>query len=367
MLYKKPTSRFWHCAYYVRSPEGKLIKRVLSTKKEDRKEAEAFETDIKKALHDLKESKRIEIHLMQSANMISSKHIKSSGLPLTLVWDKYSEDPSQKNRTERTQSTKRIIWNKFLSWIAAEYSEVENLNDVSRDICDRYLTLLKEKSSSTFNNHKNTMSGIWHVLTVKAGLTENPWRLFKGAENKSVRHRSFSVDEMKLILKNTIGFWHDAVIVSYYSGLRFKDVVYLKRSQVKTDFIELIPSKTQRKGKDVRIFIHPDLRKVLDRLLALNPSEQYLFPEAVSSYNNSDFQSFFGNILRTLNIADNDEGNVGFHSLRHSFVTAAEEIGIDRKVISGIVGHGSTSMTGHYSHDKKSGKAIEQLPSILEE
>jgi integrase len=57
---------------------------------------------------------------------------------------------------------------------------------------------------------------------------------------------------------------------------------------------------------------------------------------------------------------------VGFHSIRHTFVTVNEELGTDRKVIQGVVGHGSPLQTGHYSHDKRSSIALGKMPSLLQ-
>ncbi|OGV21107.1 MAG: hypothetical protein A2X47_05645 [Lentisphaerae bacterium GWF2_38_69] len=74
----------------------------------------------------------------------------------------------------------------------------------------------------------------------------------------------------------------------------------------------------------------------------------------------------FGKILDKCNIKSNARGNVGFHSLRHTFVTLAEESGIDRRIIQGVVGHGSPVMTGHYSHDLKCIREIDKMPSLLE-
>ena len=75
----------------------------------------------------------------------------------------------------------------------------------------------------------------------------------------------------------------------------------------------------------------------------------------------------FGKILTDCNIVDDARGNVGFYSIRHTFVTQAEESGVDRKIIQGIVGQGSPVMTGHYSHDIKTIKQIGKMPALLTE
>jgi len=41
---------------------------------------------------------------------------------------------------------------------------------------------------------------------------------------------------------------------------------------------------------------------------------------------------------------------VGFHSLRHTYVSLHAERGTPQSVVQAIVGHGSPAMTAHYTH-----------------
>lgn len=367
MIYKRKNSQNWYAAFYIKGTDGKLIKRAICTKTTDKIKAADMERDLKRVTSEFADKKRLETFLINTAQMMTEQIIERPGLPISLVWDKYASHATQAKRTKRTQDTKRIIWNRFLKWIQAEFPQVITINDISRDIADKFIKTIQDKSSSNFNNNKNALSSIWQVLTIEAGLKENIWRLFAGAENDSVRYRNFSIDEIRLILANSEGFWRASVAIAYYTGLRFKDVVHLRKSQIIGDYIVLTPAKTKRLRKDVQIYIHADLRKILDAQIQLTESaEDYIFPEAVTQYGQPSFQYAFGKILDRCDLKDDPRGKVGFHSLRHSFVTTTEEMGIDRKVIQSIVGHGSPLMTSHYSHDKKSGKVIDQMPSLTE-
>ena len=66
--------------------------------------------------------------------------------------------------------------------------------------------------------------------------------------------------------------------------------------------------------------------------------------------------AFYAQLLASLNIRDNSDGAVGFHSWRVTYVTRLEEGGIDERVIRGIVGHTSQRMTDLYNHDSQSAK-----------
>jgi hypothetical protein len=58
---------------------------------------------------------------------------------------------------------------------------------------------------------------------------------------------------------------------------------------------------------------------------------------------------------------------VGFHSLRHTFVSLCRESNAPLAVVESIVGHSNPSMTRHYTHvgELAAGRAVAALPSIL--
>ncbi|MFA6292959.1 MAG: tyrosine-type recombinase/integrase [Victivallales bacterium] len=372
MLYQRKHSPFWTAAFYVKGADGKLVKRAYSTKTADKDKALDVERELKRATSELAESKRLESFLIKTAEKITATTVERPGLPLSLVWEKYSNHPSQKNRTVRTQSSKKVVWERFKNWLNDKFPQVETINDVNKDIASSYLETLSDKRSATFNNEKFSLQGIWRILNVPAGLKENIWELFAGAENDSVRYRDFSLEEVKGIIAVSNEFWRVAVAIGFYTGLRFKDVVFLRKTQIHGDYIVLTPQKTNRTHKNVNIYVHPSLKKILEYQISI-AKDDYLFPDAVNRYATHAFQIEFGALLEMEDkkkgkkkIEKDERGIIGFHSLRHTFVTMAEEAGIERKVIQGIVGHGSPVMTGHYSHDLKSIKQIEKLPSLLE-
>jgi len=368
MIYRRKYSQFWYAAFYVKSSGGRLIKRAFSTKTEDKAKALEIERQLKARVKELREKKRYEDFFLKTIESMTENAIERPGLSLDLVWDKFSTDSTQSKRTERTLYQKKNIWNKFYSWVQENYSDIQTINDIGRDIAHEYMKTLKDKSSSTFNNNKNNLSSIWQVLMIPANLRENIWRLVKGAEDDAVSYRDFSLAEVRAILSSAAGFWKYATAIAFYTGLRLKDIVHLRKTQIHGEYIILVPAKTRRTGKDVYIFIHPDLKKILDSVIAELPeSQDYLFPEAVRDYKKKAFQLSYGKILEKCKIKPDSRGIVGFHSLRHTFVTINEAAGVDRKVLQGIVGHGSPVMTGHYSHDRESVKILQKMPSLLAE
>jgi integrase len=60
---------------------------------------------------------------------------------------------------------------------------------------------------------------------------------------------------------------------------------------------------------------------------------------------------------------------VGFHSLRHTFVSLCRESNAPLAVVESIVGHSNPSMTRHYTHvgELAAGRAVALLPSVMSE
>ena len=60
---------------------------------------------------------------------------------------------------------------------------------------------------------------------------------------------------------------------------------------------------------------------------------------------------------------------VGFHSLRHTFVSLCRESNAPLAVVECIVGHSSPAMTRHYTHvgELAAGRAVALLPSVMSE
>lgn len=367
MIYRRANSKYFYAAWYVKGQDGRLIKRSVSTKATDEAEALRIEAHLKAAVKDLAERRRFDTFIVGTVEKMTHETLARPELPLSLVWDTFAADRSQERRTDRTMSSKRSAWFRFLEWAGENHPDLKSIQDITKEVANEYLNSFTGKASSTSNNNKNSLSSVWKVLTIPQSLADNPWRAIAGAEDNSVSFRDFSVEEVRRIMGKAEGFWRYATAIGFFTGLRFTDVVHLSKSQIQGEYIVLVPRKTARKKKAVYIFVHPDLKRILTLAAAASPEgEDYLFPEAVADYSKKVFQAQFGKLLAACGVKDDARGGVGFHSLRHSFVTINEAAGVDRKVIQGIVGHGSPLMTGRYSHDMESCKILAKMPSLLE-
>jgi integrase len=365
MIYKRGKSNIWYVAYYVKGENGKLVKTSFSTKTDNKDKALLMEQEARASIKKTVEEKRYGKHIMETAQRITGLTVKLPGMNLLDVWDIYSALPNQKQGAERTLDSKRQAWDNFSNWIKKSYPMFTKINEVSQDMAAEYMEIFKDLSKGTFRRQKSYLHHIWESLALKAKMTDrNVWSYKFSSEPRGRfgHYRPLTDKEVQAILNKCSGFWHHAVTIAYQSGLRFTDILHLKWDSIEKGALELIPSKTKQSEKSVYIPIHLDLKKLFNELPR---NGEYVFPEAVKAYKETtEFKREFGLILDACGIKDKPGKKVGFHSLRHSFVTRCEESGMARSTVQGIVGHGSPIMTAIYSDDKKSAKGILKLKSI---
>ena len=245
----------------------------------------------------------------------------------------------------------------------------------------------------------------FRVLAEPARMKANP---FEGISHKKLRphaRRELSLAELKAILESASGELQTLFYLGTFTGLRLGDCCTLKWGEVDLDrgIITRVPNKTRSRGaKPVKIGIPSAL---FNKLSETPPRKRrgYVLPEHAALYTHANTEgrpirrSVITNAIqahiRKLGINTHDEGTgiqikpdpnnpgeyievptgkravveVGFHSLRHTFVSIHAERGIARAVVQAVVGHGSPAMTQHYEHigEEAAKKAALAMPSNI--
>jgi integrase len=122
--------------------------------------------------------------------------------------------------------------------------------------------------------------------------------------------------------------------------------------------------------------MHPVLRAMLSEIPAPDRGE-YVLPETSALYLKARsalkdrVQAHFEaqkvkTIRETPGLRQRALVDVGFHSLRHSFVSLSREANAPLSVVESIVGHSNPAMTRLYTHTSEAaaGAAVASLPDI---
>lgn len=346
-----------------------------------------------------------------AAKLVSAQHdlaeartLAASGLRIADAWGAYESTP----RTMRPDSGAGTMeqygfqWRRFERWVAANCPEVVSLQDFTEDHAAAYAADLQRAglSGATVNKHIGLLRLVFRVLKKQAGLTVDPWEGMRPAKHKAKGRRELTTTELRRVCETAAGETRLLLALGIYTGMRLADCALLRWDAIDAaqGVIMATPLKTSRtSGRQVRIPIHPTLREMLRDAPV---GGEYVLPETAATYEGrrdtitDRVQRLFwdngidchaagtgqqierdaagfplrGENGRVRMVATGKRAvvAVGFHSLRHSFVSLCRAGGVPLSVVESLVGHSNPNMTRLYTHTSggEADKAVKSLPSF---
>ena len=344
----------------------------------------------------------------------------ASRLTVAEAWQAWLESPRKRRPGAATVEMYHAYWgrdevkkhgrksrNGFKNWLAKRHEEVTYLHEVTPAMAEEYAGQLWQSGIAprTYNGTIKFLRGMFKVLQTRAGLVVNIWDDIPTQENETESRRNLTDKELATVCSKAEGDLRYWLAIGLYTGLRLGDVVTLRWREIdfKKRVIRRIPNKTKRKGKVVTFPLHPVLEAMLRELKkAADKGAVYLFPRDAERHEKGQSCNITARIQRHFidcGIDTHREGTgeritrdrrgkpvrnkntgrvktektgkrasveVGFHSLRHSFVSLCAANHVPQVAIMELVGHGSPAMTELYSHagDKQKAAAIAALPAV---
>lgn len=311
-------------------------------------------------------------------------------LAITDAWQAWLDSPKKRTPSEATLRMYRPYWEGrrkanggFKNWILENHEEITCLHEVSPVICEQYASDLwgGGVAPRTYNGSVWFLKAMFRTLSTRAGLVSNPWDGILSQENDTEGRRNLTPEELDAICTKSEGSLRYWIALGLYTGMRLGDVVTLKWSEIDFDnhIIRRIPSKTRRKGKVVTFPLHPVLEALLIDLRENAPKKvDYLFSEAELHIKgkSSTITRRIQNHFEACGIQTTEQPTgphrkmaivrVGFHSLRHSFISLCAANHVPQAALQELVGHSSPAMTALYSHagDEQKADAIAGLPAM---
>ncbi len=152
----------------------------------------------------------------------------------------------------------------------------------------------------------------------------------------------------------------DLWVLSYLlNGMNMKDILLLKYSHIKGNFIRFRRAKTEntnRSSKPIDAYLHEKVRVIIDRWgsKSLRP-ENFIFSVLTDNMTEEQKQKKVKQATKQCNkyikrIAENVgiEGNISTYTARHSFATVLKRSGASVELISEQLGHSNTKTTEIY-------------------
>ena len=384
---KETVSDVYYCRFqlggrdYVRST-GKTTKREAEIRKKeilqetrDGTQVEHSIETLKRAISELPEPDRDKARRKAAAELLRDTKHK---LSIAGTWQTWIDSPRKRTPGASTLAAYSGQWKRFREW--AEKQDIDFLHEVDELKAQAYATDLSKSNVSprTYNAHIKLLRAMFKTLSTVAGLPENVWQGIALKESSPEGRRNLTPKELTAICEKAQGTLRYLFVLGIYTGMRLGDCVCLEWSCVdfKDGFITHMPSKTKRKKRLVRIPIHPVLMALLQELRKKSKG-RYLFPKERKTYHtdtttiSKQVQDFLKNTCK-IETQEVMEGRkyavcrVGFHSMRHSFVSLCASNRVPQAAMMELVGHGSPAMTALYSHagDEQKAAAIAALPSF---
>lgn len=306
------------------------------------------------------------------------------------AWEAYRDSQNRPDSGPRTFSFYESQWKRFAKWLVAKRGNCA-LRDVTEGDASAYAADLGKKvGASTFNRHIGLLRLVNRVLSKPAKLAGNPFAGITGKRFQVHSRRELTLDELRQVCAAATGEFRTLLALGVYTGLRLGDCVTLQWEEVDLNrkVIHRVPMKTARRNtKPVTVPLHDSLAAILSGT-PKNQRQGDVLPELAATYRRDATvvthrtQQHFkdcGIRLYTpgTGITYDDNGDpvrtgkravleVGFHSLRHSFVSLCRAAGAPLAVVEAIVGHASPAMTRHYTHvgEDAANTAVAAIPDI---
>jgi integrase len=415
-LRKQKASNVWYAQFYVKdSKSGALIQVRKSTGETNKSKAKARAVDLERAgrgtiaagSDEARLAKAIiaemQIELEQGrftaaaarnhlARLVTIATATGEQLPsFTLeMWVAEWLRRKERNSSKSTMARYKGHAGAFLSWMGTERRK-KPLESVTGQDARKWREELQNegRAGKTVLAYMKDAGSIYRGAIAEGLISFNPFTSLDSLDTSDSQERKpFTPSEVaRLMSAAPCEEWHGLILVAVLTGLRLGDASKLSWSSVdiQAKLITLIPSKTKRKKREVRIPIHPDLLAFFEsvHVRSDSPTAPVFSKLAKSSIGAGTGLSQTFNKIMSLAGVDRGKpsrdtavtGTVGrvtyergFHSLRHSFTSWLRDADVSEEDRMALTGHSTRESHQIYSHaSEKAGQvAIAKLPSLTQ-
>jgi len=334
----------------------------------------------------------------RTAEMTRLEDERNPPLSFDRAWDAYLSATGRPDSGEHTLRDYEGYFDAFAAWMKKIHPDATTLRAVTFATTGEYaahLTAERGLSSNSFNKHVRFMELLFRVLKEPARLTVNPWEGIKRKRAIMESRRELTIDELKTVCAAATGEMRLLFAIGIYTGLRLGDCTTLRWGEVdlRRGLIRRIPGKVARRNpRPVIIPIHAVLNTILNEI-PVRERGPYVLPETAALYlrDTSATSKQIHDLFEACHVkthrpgtgktrTTDDKGKViiidsgkravvevGFHSLRHTFVSMCREANAPLSVVESIVGHSNPAMTRHYTHTSElaAASAVNSLPPVM--
>lgn len=349
--------------------------------------AHIYETNKTEQLRTLKN----DIQDAEEAAEIAEIEMRNAAASIRNGWNIFMTCPSRLKSCKRYPADQipkdsqpdsyRAYYRRFAEWMKEHYPEIYQLSDVTPEMADEFAAeLQKAFAPGTVNKYRFFLISLYETLNNdrKISIRRNPFATVERMEAEVNSRRELSIPELQRIIETAEGDLKLLLQVGTFTGLRLGDCCTLLWGEIDLlrGIIRRKPRKTAKKtGAVVSLGIPAPLFQALknipesDRTGYLLPrfAELYLSPHGTGKVTQIIQHHFkdcgielyapgtgakyhYEGKKKIYEHAPRAVLQVGFHSLRHTWVSLHAMSGTPQAVIQQAAGHANPAMTEHYTH-----------------
>ena len=263
-------------------------------------------------------------------------------VPLLIVAKTFLSEKIKDLKTSTFKRKKSNI-NNFIAW----FGNAE-IKDITKKNAGDYVSFLRKSKNPAPATIRNIVFDIGSLFTWAHGrgyINNNPFQKLDLPKNKNSHQsrRPWKDEHLMLFLQSeyidrNVFF---ATVVSMYSGMRLDEICDLQNKNIEDNCFRVEKGKTKAAVRDIPV--HPLIQPIIDKLKA-SAKDEYLI-SAINSggYDNKrswNFQKKLGRLRKKIGIPI----EINFHTLRNTFATRMENLGIPANHISQLMGHKDNNM-----------------------
>ena len=281
----------------------------------------------------------------------------------------------ERRLSETTVRDNESQWKRFTEW--CESKGIRHAEQIDAKAAAAF----RESLSDLTPNRVNKIVGLCGVMFRLSGLDSAPFDSLRKMTELPNGRRDLTEKELSDVCGKAKGELRTLLAVGLYTGMRLADAALLRWDSVNEDegTISYVPSKISYKGRAVSVPVHPVLGAILAETTGRG---EYVMPEAAATYLrdkaalSKQIQAHF----ETCGVRTHKPGTgkgtgkravveVGYHSLRHSFVTLCARSRTPLHVVRALVGHLTEAVQARYLHvsGEETRQAVRALPTVVED
>jgi integrase len=361
-----------------RSQDGKLVQKSLKTKSKEEADAELDRLRLIEHAH---ASKAVTADFISAitGRAIERKKTVAEYFDAWLV-------NAKTHLAHNTVTKYEQLVREFKAHIRADAAPV-TMDDITPDDVRGYLTEKRKATThETTKGFRRILSSIFLQAQNEGQTTRNPVALAKLPKTltKESGKRAFTLAEVKQLHDKATPFWQWMIRTAFFTGFSLGDLVTLRRVNVDLKQ-KSISIKRRKTGTPVTMPINDSMVESFKDIWP-EKAEDYFWPNQANKYLTTGASSFsqeFFDLMAGCGLveprptgakvgkgigraAKRSATGIGFHCLRHTFITNLKAAGAVDSVAKELAGHGSSAMSAVYTHlpAKTLSDAIRRIPEF---